>query len=319
MSGGGVVALTNGNYVVSSTSWALDGKSYVGAVTWGDGTTGVTGPVSASNSVIGSNSTELVGSGGLIALANGNYVVSTPAWHDETQGPINMGAVTWGNGTIGTTGVVSTTNNLVGVNTYDSVGDGGLVALTNGNYVVVSSGFYVDGTGYVTWVDGSRVTTGMVSAANSLVTTTADDFDYGIVTALTNGNYVVISPFWDNGDIADAGAVTWGDGTDGTTGVVSVTNSLVGATADDRVGDNRGDGEVTALTNGNYVVSIPQWDNGSVVDAGAVTWGNGEGGTTGPVSASNSLVGSTTGDMVGDGSFWGIVGVTALANGNYIV
>ena len=26
---------------------------------------------------------------------------------------------------------------------------------------------------------------------------------------------------------------------------------------------------------------------------------------TGAVSAANSLVGSTTGDMVGDGSFWG--------------
>ena len=319
VSGDGVVALTNGNYVVSSTSWALDGKSYVGAVTWGDGTTGVTGPVSASNSLIGSNSTELVGFGGLIALANGNYVVSTPAWHDETQGPINIGAVTWGNGTIGTTGVVSTTNSLVGVNTYDSVGDGGLVALTNGNYVVVSSGFYVNGPGSVTWVEGNHVITGVVSAANSLMGSTADDLDGGIVTALTNGNYVVISPYWDNGDIADAGAITWGNGTSGTMGVVSAANSLVGTTSDDRVGDDGWHGEVTVLTNGNYVVSIPQWDNGSIVDAGAVTWGNGEGGTAGPVSASNSLVGSTTGDMGKEGPFGGDFEVLALPNGNYIV
>ena len=29
------------------------------------------------------------------------------------------------------------------------------------------------------------------------------------MTALTNGNYVVGSPYWDNGAVADAGAVTW--------------------------------------------------------------------------------------------------------------
>ena len=323
VSGDGVVALSNGNYVVSSTSWALGEKSDVGAVTWGDGTTGITGPVSASNSLIGSNSNELVGSGGLIALANGNYVVSTPVWYDEMQGPINVGAVTWGNGTTGTTGVVSTANSLVGVNTYDSVGDGGLVALTNGNYVVISTGTW-SGVPSVTWVNGSHVTTGMVSSANSLVGSTEDDqvgngLYGGGVKALTNGNYVVISPYWDNGGITDVGAVTWGDGTNGTTGVVSVSNSLVGATADDQVGGDWWHGEVTVLSNGNYVVSIPQWDNGSVVDAGAVTWGNGDGGSTGQVSASNSLVGSTTGDMGIEGPFGGDFEVIALPNGNYIV
>ena len=136
---------------------------------------GITGLVSASNSLVGSHIPALVGYGGLIARANGNYVVSTPAWHDEMQGPINIGAVTWGNGTIGTTGAVSTANSLVGVNTYDSVGDGGSVALTNGNYVVINLSFYVNGTGSVTWVEGNHVTTGVVSAANSLVGSTADD------------------------------------------------------------------------------------------------------------------------------------------------
>ncbi len=43
---------------------------------------------------------------------------------------------------------------------------------------------------------------------------------YG-VTALSNGNYVVRSPYWDNGAATDAGAVTWGSGTTGCTGAVS--------------------------------------------------------------------------------------------------
>ena len=66
----------------------------------------------------------------------------------------------------------------------------------------------------------------------------------------------------------DAGAVTWGNGTSGTTGVVSAANSLVGSTADDQVGGDYWDGGVIMLTNGNYVVSIPQWDNGSIDGCG---------------------------------------------------
>ena len=56
------------------------------------------------------------------------------------------------------------------------------------------------------------------------------------MTALSNGHYVVSSPFWDIGAVADAGAVTWGDGTSGVTGAVTVTNSLVGSQAGDQVG-----------------------------------------------------------------------------------
>ena len=115
------------------------------------------------------------------------------------------------------------------------------------------------------------------------------------VTALSNGNYVVSSPNWTNGAAAGAGAVTWGSGTAGVSGAVSATNSLVGSTASDYVGS---DG-VTALSNGNYVVSSPDWTNGAAADAGAVTWGSGTAGVSGPVSATNSLVGSTANDSVG--------------------
>ena len=42
---------------------------------------------------------------------------------------------------------------------------------------------------------------------------------------------------------------------------------------------------VTPLSNGNYVVKSPNWDNGATVDAGAVTWGSGTTGVAGPVTA----------------------------------
>jgi Repeat of unknown function (DUF5650) len=136
-----------------------------------------------------------------------------------------------------------------------------------------------------------------------------NDFVGAVVTALSNGNYVVSSGSWNNGAAASAGAVTWGSGTAGVSGPVSATNSLVGSSANDEVG-NEG---VTALSNGNYVVNSPTWDNGAATDMGAITWGSGTAGVTGPVSATNSLVGSAANDFVGGG------GVTALSDGNYVV
>jgi hypothetical protein len=96
---------------------------------------------------------------------------------------------------------------------------------------------------------------------------------------------------------------------------VTIGNNLVGTDGADLVGN----GGVTALTNGNYVVASPNCDNVSVNSAGAATWGNGTGGTTGGVNVGNSLMGSTANDNVGGSSFTGSGGVTALSNGNYVV
>jgi hypothetical protein len=132
-----------------------------------------------------------------------------------------------------------------------------------------------------------------------LVGSTADDQVSGLaVVTLTNGNYVVLSSDWDNGAATNAGAATWGNGTTGITGTVSVTNSLVGSRANDQVGSGSvGDG-ITALSNGHYVVFSPDWDNGAVADAGAVTLGDGHGGTVGPITAYNSARGSAAGGGV---------------------
>ena len=51
--GWSVTALTNGNYVVGSSSWANGAATNAGAVTWANGVTGVSGQVSAANSLVG--------------------------------------------------------------------------------------------------------------------------------------------------------------------------------------------------------------------------------------------------------------------------
>ena len=182
----------------------------------------------------------------------------------------------------------------MGSTTNDRVGDDYITALANGNYVVSNSrwdnGVATD-AGAVTWGDGTSGVTGTVSTANSLVRSTADEGFLSYVTELANGNYVVSSPEWANGAAADAGAVTWGDGTKGVTGTVSAANSLVGSTAGDQVGSYEFGWwyGVTALANGNYVVGSPKWHNGAASYAGAVTWGDGKFGTTGPITADNSV------------------------------
>jgi filamentous hemagglutinin family protein len=307
----GVTVLTNGNYLVRSQNWDNGAITNAGAVTWGSGSSGITGAISAANSLVGSTLSDQVGSGGVFALTNGNYVVSSPQWNN--LGVVDVGAVTWGSGTTGISGAVSTANSLVGSNNTDQIGFSGVTVLTNGNYVVRSpywdNGAFVD-AGAVTWGSGTTGISGAVSGDNSLVGTwTSMYVGLSPVTALANGNYVVANPRWDNGLAGHAGAVTWGSGTTGIAGVASAANSLVGTKQDDRIGS----GGVFALTNGNYVVTSPQWDNLGFVEVGAVTWGSGTTGITGAVSLANSLVGSNNTDQIG------FSGVTVLTNGNYVV
>jgi hypothetical protein len=311
VAGFGIVALSNGNYVVASSNWDNGAVSGVGAVTWCNGSTGTVGPVSPANSLIGSVTDDTVGWNGVVALTNGNYVVKSANWNNGAAA--DVGAVTWGNGSGGTVGTVSAANSLIGSTANDLVGFGAVTALTNGNYVVGSSswnnGAVVD-AGAITWGNGAVGAVGTISAANSLVGSTANDQVGNFpVAALSNGNYVVRSNFWDNGGVLDAGAVTWGSGAGGTVGAISAANSLVGSTAGDQVGAHG----ITALTNGNYVVSSQSWNNSGISGAGAVTWGNGNGGTVGAITSANSLVGSTAGDQIG------FDGITALPNGSYVV
>ena len=107
------------------------------------------------------------------------------------------------------------------------------------------------------------------------------------MTVLPNGNFVMTDPGYDAGPLADVGAVYLYDGATG-----ALISALTGSTAGDRVGyASDYAASVTALTHGNYVVSSPCWDNAAVVDAGAVTWGYRTSGTTGPITAENSVLG----------------------------
>jgi hypothetical protein len=112
---------------------------------------------------------------------------------------------------------------------------------------------------------------------------------------------------WDNGSIADAGAVTWGNGATGTFGLISATNSLVGTS--DKIAASI---FYQLKGSSNYVLANRTASVGGDTNFGSVTWANGDAPITGTVSIANSLLGSASGDKVGDA-------ITLLDNGNYLV
>jgi hypothetical protein len=80
----------------------------------------------------------------------------------------------------------------------------------------------------------------------------------------------------------------------------------MGTTTQDFVGN----GGVTVLGTGNYVLNSPNWDNAGMTDVGAATWESGTAGTSGNISTANSLVGpaassglSTITDNPANGTF----------------
>ncbi|EEB77555.1 hypothetical protein GPB2148_1288 [marine gamma proteobacterium HTCC2148] len=298
-----VLPLHNGNYVVSRPGWNRDGLEGVGAVTWGDGLSGVTGEMSAGNSLIGTLGDDRVGER-VIDLPNGNFVVLSQLWNG------GRGAATWGDGLLGAVGEVSPENSFTGPTEYaQGLGQWGAIQLVGGNYLVTSyiksQGGTVHSGQMITWGDGASKSAGEISTSNSFFTKGHSD----PVIPLPNGNYIILQETWSAGAGAPSvGAVTWGDGSVGVFGSASTLNSLVG----------RNDNDLRALVfesneDGNYVVSSPLWDSDQAADVGALTWVNGATGLVGPITPENSLIGLTTGDCIG-----GVVNAChGLGTGNY--
>ena len=203
---GGATALSNGNFVIRSVLWDNGAATNAGAVTFGSGTTGVSGSVSAVNSLVGSQSNDSVGNGGVTALTNGNYVVGSVAWDNGANA--DAGAVTFGNGTTGVSGTINDTNSAVGLTPNTSLQP---VVVNNFNSTFYAR-FLTEGGGRVRV--GSQVTgfaagpvvpdppseTGItLDASNNLVITdinggTSND-TLTIKSDSTNGRFVISDPY----------------------------------------------------------------------------------------------------------------------------
>ncbi len=157
--GNGVASLSNGNYVVVSEAWSCPAGShsscptlvtYAGAVTWSDGMVGITGPVTPSNSLIGTTDYDAVGDSGVASLSNGNYFVKSKYWSSIST---SIGAVTFGKGLGGLSGSISSANSLVGSIANDRIGNSTATATSDGK-LIFRSQFYNGNMGLVIKIPG---------------------------------------------------------------------------------------------------------------------------------------------------------------------
>jgi Repeat of unknown function (DUF5650) len=262
--GTSIKELPNGSYVITAPGWN-GGK---GAVAFAPSGMPIVGTISAANALVGSTVGDAIGTSVTI-LTDGNYVASSQTWNG------GMGAATFGSAISGIVGVVSSTNSLVG-----SVADVGatlgdrvglqVTPLTSGAYVVSSPGWNQH-IGAATWAPAGGMS-GFVTAVNSLIGDSTH-IATGPITALANGNYVVL------GQANTGPTATWGNGATGTTGVISISNSLIA--------QSNPVGEIIAFANSNWLLSTRSF---SSTPTDTLTWGSGTAPTGGNVSANNSFV-----------------------------
>lgn len=295
------LVLPNGNYVSYSNAGnqatafnATDGTFLA------TGAPGVgVGAINSTNSLIGTASYPITKT--VFFLKNSNFVV------------IGNSSATLGSGTTGITGNPSAANSIVGAamsNDFDNVK---CESLTNDNFVLAFDAWN-GGVGAATLASGTTgqfVATSMygaISALNSLVGTAAPDSVGAQIQSPAVGfvNPLIISPSWQN-----VGAFTLMNGTTGTVGLVSSSNSIVGMAP----GDLSEPSTIT-LNNGNFALLMPNWST----NKGAVTVMDGSsgqflatlGGGFGAVTVSNSITGSN-GDYIGSDG-----GVAVNGSNNFV-
>lgn len=306
---GGFVRLPNGSLLVLSPDHDAPGEGNSGAVTRIDPGVARTGPIGPTNSLVGRSLDRLGTSGSVTVLADGHVVIAVPA---ANRNPVpQVGAVAFRRSDQPLTGWLDPANALYGSVELDRVGSGGIRALADGSYLVLSPSADLPGivdAGAATFGAAGVGVSGIVSAANSRVGRAAGDrVGSGGATALANGGAVVLSPLWrSDAGVASAGAATLMRGA-ADAGPVDAGNSLVGATGNDFMGAS-----IEALANGHYVVQTRAWD-GLPAHRGAVTWGHGAKGAVGAISPARSIVARAT------GSFAPFLSAVALSDGNYVI
>ena len=259
--------------VILSPNWNNGGSAATaGAMTWADAGAAITGPVTAANSLVGGRANDRVGNNGIDFLTDSLSVVRSTNWGG------NAGAATWITNAAPLTGLVSSSNSLVGSSSNDFVGSGGISY--GSGYAVLRSTSWNGNRGAVTWIAGTAPVTGVVSSQNSLVgVDPGDSVGNSGVNFLANGNYYVRSSSFNN----SAGAVSIGAAVGGISGVVSAANSLVGQAAGDGYGSL-----VTVLPGSRLLVRASNADSGGLTNNGRVHIYSGSSvssiGTDGPVN-----------------------------------
>jgi len=286
----GVLILDNGNIVVAD--------QFDSSVAFQAGAVHLYSPASSNPiaSIYGDEAFDQLGSEGITALSNNNFVVASSI--DDVGGIEGAGSVRLVNGSTGLQIGIAISGDVVS----DQLGLGfsGVTALPNNNYVV-NSVFDDEGglenVGSVRLVDGN---TGL-QIGPPIVGDVADDvLGSDGIFVLANNNYVIASTSDDEGGIENAGSVRLVDGNTG----LQIGSPIIG----DMIGDRLGSEGITVLANNNYVIASPGDDLGGIDNAGSVRLVDGSTG----LQIGSPIAGDVTNDGLGSS-------VIALANNNYVI
>jgi hypothetical protein len=290
----GVAVLDNGNYVVVSPADNNGSIGNAGSVRLMNGSTG------AQISVMeGDGTNDALGVSGVQTLSNNNYVVASPS--DSTGGLFRNGSVRLLDGSTG-----AQISALFGDDT-DRFGSE-ILTLTNDNYVILSpddDDGALNNVGSITLVNGA--TGNLINDYHGDETEDSlglrrTGFTLALEkagTALSNGNFVVVSTF-DDGWAVDAGSVRLFNG---------VTGVQIDVLYGDQTEDQLGSEGVTALSNGHYVIGSGLDDDAMSVDVGSARLMNG---TTG-LAIGTPLFGDQTEDHLSSD------GIFPLGNANFVI
>jgi phosphodiesterase/alkaline phosphatase D-like protein len=231
LSGGGIVVLSSGEYMVFSPHWDLAGTDLEkGAVTFCPAT-GCTGSVSLANSLSGANPNDQVGMASGIELAGGALIIASPYWNNAAIS--QAGAVTFCSSVADCKGqTVNASNSLVGDQASMQAGYYTNFTLSNGAYLVGSSNWNNGPETYagaLTWCPASGCKGMVVGSSNSLVGSHYYDYVGGYAVDLGDGLYVTQNSSWQDGSLMGAGAVTLCSQTSGCSGPINSANSVIGS------------------------------------------------------------------------------------------
>lgn len=293
----GLSELSGSRYIISSSREdSPNGLGNAGSVRVMNGSTGQT-----LAAIYGDHENDLLGSGGITVLPNGNFLLTSPS--DDVKLPLS----TISNG--GSVRMYDGSNYevilpiVMGDQANDSIGNNGIKVLANGNFIVSSTfddviitGTTYENAGSVTLVNGDT------SETITAITGNDDNDSFGSQsTVLDNDNFLVISPFDTVDGDANRGSVQLVDG---------MTGALIGSPITGEFeGDQRGSGGALPLPNSNFVLSSPKtFVFGAGLNAGYVSLHSGISGQFLGILAT----GESAEDRMGEN-------VTLLPNGNIAI
>jgi hypothetical protein len=251
-----VTALSNNNYVITSPSDDNGAIIDAGSVRLMDGTTGI----QIGGIIFGDQEDDKIGESGVTVLSNDNYVIASS--RDDNGFILDAGSVQLVSGTTGDTiGPL-----LIGATSRSRLANGGVSALGNNNYVVASG---EDDNGTMSDTGSIRLFNGSTgeqinalfgdgsSALLGLGLGTAEK----VINVLGNNNFVVLSPFNNNGSVR---LVNGGTGVQ-TDRINAQVSSNLGAPAinSDGTTSTLVRSTITAPADSSYyLIGAPEWDNG---------------------------------------------------------